>query len=404
MGSRYESDKNNGVAHFLEHMAFKGTEKRSQKDIELEVENKGAHLNAYTSREMTVYYAKCFSQDLPWAVELLSDILNNSKFEDQLIERERDVILREMQEIESNYQEVVFDYLHSTAYQGTPLGRTILGPVENIKSLGRGDLKKFIDNFYKAPKMVLTAAGGVDHKELHDLADKHFGSVSANYTSGMVERTPCRYTGSDLRDRDDALPLGHIACAVEGPGWRSPDTTALMIASMLNGSWDRTHGGTVNAASKLIQKWHGGNVVHSFQNFFTCYHDTSLWGIYLTMEGGPDMYDAFFKVTGEWSRMCYGLTEGEVTRAKNQLKTNMLLQLDGTTPVCEEIGRHMLVYGERRSIGDTLSDIDNLTSDDVREVCYKYLFNKDPVIAALGPVEALPDYTRVQERMTFPLL
>merc|ERR1712004_870813 len=125
-GSRYENAKNNGVAHFLEHMAFKGTSKRSQMDIELEVENMGAHLNAYTSREQTVYYAKCFSKDLNRAVEILSDIIQNSTLGEQEIERERGVILREMQEVETNLQEVVFDYLHATAYQGTALGRTIL--------------------------------------------------------------------------------------------------------------------------------------------------------------------------------------------------------------------------------------------------------------------------------------
>ena len=132
-GSRFESEETNGTAHFLEHMAFKGTSRRSQTDLELEVENMGAHLNAYTSREQTVYYAKAFSKDLPKAVDILSDILQNSTLGEAEIERERGVILREMQEVETNLQEVVFDHLHSTAYQGTPLGRTILGPSENIK-------------------------------------------------------------------------------------------------------------------------------------------------------------------------------------------------------------------------------------------------------------------------------
>lgn len=132
-GSRFENDRNNGVAHFLEHMAFKGTDKRSQTDLELEIENLGAQLNAYTSREQTVFYAKCLKQDVPKAIEILADIIQNSKLGEAEIERERGVILREMQEVETNLQEVVFDHLHSVAYQGTPLGRTILGPTENIK-------------------------------------------------------------------------------------------------------------------------------------------------------------------------------------------------------------------------------------------------------------------------------
>merc|ERR1712102_235119 len=179
-GSRYETAANNGVAHFLEHMVFKGTEKRSQTQLELEVENMGAHLNAYTSREQTVFYAKCLSNDLPQAVEILADILQNSKFGEQEIERERGVILREMQEVEMNLQEVVFDHLHAVAYQGTPLGRTILGPAKNIKSISRDDLTPYIDPHYKGPRMVLAGAGGVDHNTLCELAEKNFGKIGVD--------------------------------------------------------------------------------------------------------------------------------------------------------------------------------------------------------------------------------
>merc|ERR1712038_1169762 len=179
-GSRYETAANNGVAHFLEHMAFKGTSKRSQTDLELEVENLGAHLNAYTSREQTVFYAKCLSGDVGQAVEILSDILTNSTFGEQEIERERGVILREMQEVDMNLQEVVFDHLHAVAYQGTPLGRTILGPAKNIKSISRDDLVHYIQTPYKGPRMVLASAGGVSHDELCTMAEKHFAKVGTD--------------------------------------------------------------------------------------------------------------------------------------------------------------------------------------------------------------------------------
>merc|ERR1719506_3260218 len=147
-GSRYETDSNNGVAHFLEHMAFKGTSKRTQLQLETEVENMGGHLNAYTSREQTVYYAKVLKKDVPKAVELLSDILTNSTFSEAAVERERDVILREMEEVEGITEEVIFDMLHEAAYVGTPLSRTILGPVENIKSLMADDIQKYVKTHY----------------------------------------------------------------------------------------------------------------------------------------------------------------------------------------------------------------------------------------------------------------
>ena len=125
-GSRAETDATNGTAHFLEHMAFKGTHRRSQQALELEVENIGAHLNAYTSREQTVYYAKAFRQDVPQAVDIISDILQNSKLEESKIERERDVILREQVEVDKQYEEVVFDHLHAVAFQGMIFENTLL--------------------------------------------------------------------------------------------------------------------------------------------------------------------------------------------------------------------------------------------------------------------------------------
>merc|ERR1719357_1483642 len=219
-GSRYETAANNGVAHFLEHMAFKGTHNRSQLQLELEIENMGAHLNAYTSREQTVYYAKCFEKDLPKAVDILADITQNSLLGDQEIERERGVILREMQEIETNLQEVVFDHLHATAYQGTPLGRTILGPTQNIKSLSRRDLSDFIKTHYQGSRMVLAAAGGVQHEKLVKLANEHLGSLPNVYSEGQPPvPSRCRFTGSEIRVRDDDMPFAHIAIAVEGCGW-----------------------------------------------------------------------------------------------------------------------------------------------------------------------------------------
>lgn len=252
-GSRYEEAANNGVAHFLEHMAFKGTAKRSQTDLELEVENLGAHLNAYTSREQTVFYAKCLSKDVPKAVEILADIIQNSKLGESEIERERGVILREMQEVESNLQEVVFDHLHATAYQGTPLGQTILGPTKNIKSIGKQDLQNYVATHYKAPRIVLAAAGGVDHKTLVGLAQKELGKLDNTFDGQAPTLTPCRFTGSEVRVRDDSLPLAHVAIAVEGCGWTNQDNVPLMVANTLIGAWDRSQGGGVNNASTLAR-------------------------------------------------------------------------------------------------------------------------------------------------------
>jgi processing peptidase subunit beta len=397
-GSRYENANNNGVAHFLEHMVFKGTEKRSQTQLELEVENMGAHLNAYTSREQTVFYAKCLTSDLGNAVEILADILNNSKFGEQEIERERGVILREMQEVEMNLQEVVFDHLHAVAYQGTPLGRTILGPTQNIKSISRDDIVQYINTHYKGPRMVLAGAGGVNHEELCDLATKHFGKITDKYDAEVPLDMAMRYTGADVRARDDSMPLAHVAVAVEGCGWTNPDNIPLMVANTLIGSWDRSMGGGNNLASPVAQYASEHGFCHSFQAFNTCYKDTGLWGVYFVC-GKMQQLEMMKLIQHHWMHLCTGLSDFEVDRAKNALKTNMLLQLDGTTAICEDIGRQMLCYGRRLPLHELEARIDAVDAALVRDVCNKYIYDKCPVVAAVGPVENCPDYTEIRSRM-----
>uniref|UniRef100_A0A4W6E5A1 Mitochondrial-processing peptidase subunit beta n=1 Tax=Lates calcarifer TaxID=8187 RepID=A0A4W6E5A1_LATCA len=364
-GSRYENERNNGTAHFLEHMAFKGTRKRSQLDLELEIENMGAHLNAYTSREQTVYYAKAFSKDLPRAVEILADIIQNSTLGEAEIERERGVILREMQEVETNLQEVVFDYLHATAYQSTALGRTILGPTENIKTINRGDLVEYITTHYKGPRIVLAAAGGkISHDELIDLAKYHFGKLPGRYQGDAPALPPCLFTGSEIRVRN----------------------------------WDRSFGGGVNLSSKLAQMACQGNLCHSFQSFNTCYTDTGLWGLYMVCEPST-INDMMHFTQMEWMSLCTNVTESEVARAKNLLKTNMLLHLDGSTPICEDIGRQMLCYSRRIPLHELEARIDAIDAKTIKDVCTKYIYNKAPAIAAVGPIEQLPDYNQIRSGM-----
>lgn len=395
-GSRYENSKNNGVAHFLEHMAFKGTSKRSQTDLELLVENMGAHLNAYTSREQTVFYAKCLANDVPAAVEILADIIQNSSLAEPEIERERGVILREMQDVESNLQEVVFDHLHATAFQGTPLGQTILGPTKNIKKISKADLQNYIKTHYQPARIVLAGAGGVEHEKLVELANKNFSGLKNTVTD--VELSHCRYTGSEIRVRDDSMPLAHVAIAVEGAGWTDADNIPLMVANTLIGAWDRSQGGGMNNASFLARAASAGNLCHSFQSFNTCYKDTGLWGIYFVAEP-LQLDDMVHNIQSEWMKLCTSVTDSEVTRAKNLLKTNMLLQLDGTTPVCEDIGRQMLCYNRRIPVHELDARIEAVTVQNVRDVCYKYLYDRCPVVAAVGPTEGLTDYSRIRAGM-----
>lgn len=399
VGSRYETANNNGVAHFLEHMFFKGTQKRSRNQLELEVENMGAHLNAYTSRETTVFYAKCLSKDVEKAIEILSDIVQNSKLDEQEIERERDVILREMEEVETNLQEVIFDHLHATAFQGTPLGRTILGPTANIKSMRRKDLTNFIQMHYSPGRIVLAGAGGIDHQQMKDLGEKYFTHLGRT-DEPLLERDvslkePCRFTGGDVRIRDDLMPLCHVALAVETCGWKNADNIPLMIGNMAIGNWDRSMMGGKDLVSGLAVRFANQPAAHSFMSFNTNYSDTGLWGAYFIGEG-PRMMEITDYVVREWIALCTKITDQEVERAKNILKANLRLQLDGTTPICEDIGRQMLAYGRRVPLEEFEYRIDNVNAAKVREVCTKYIYDRCPALAAIGPAVAVPDYASLR--------
>ena len=192
----------------------------------------GAHLNAYTSREQTTYYAKVSGKDVPKAVDILADILQNSALEAGAIERERGVILREMQEIEKSEEEVLFDHLHATAFQFTSLGRPILGSAANVRSITRDDLAKYIGTHYTAPRMVVVGAGAVEHDALVKLAAAAFSNLptGGGTAAQLCAASPAIFTGSEVRMRDDDAKAAHVAIAVKGAAWHDADSVALMVA------------------------------------------------------------------------------------------------------------------------------------------------------------------------------
>lgn len=388
-GTVHETDSNNGVAHFLEHMAFKGTAKRTRKSLELEVENMGAALNAYTSREQTVYYAKCFKTNVPQCVDLLADILQNSELSQENIEHERSTILREAEEVENQTEEVVFDHLHAAAFQGTPLARNILGPPENIRNITRQDLQNHIKAHYTGPRMVLVGAGAVKHKDLVALAEQAFASLSSE--DNVPQPLPNSYTGSEVRFRNDDMPYAHIAVGVEGVSWTDPDYFTMQVIQTIMGSWDRNVGAGANSSSRLAEVIATDKLAHSYHSFHTSYADTGLVGNYAIAP--PDKLDDLLgEITDEWQRIANAVTPTEVERAKTRLKAALFLALDGNTPTAEEIGRQILSIGRRISPAEVVLRINDITAADVRRVASKHFTDVSPVLAAMGPIDDLPDY------------
>ena len=362
--------------------------------MELEVENMGGHLNAYTSREQTAYYAKVFKGDVPKAVDILSDILTNSVLDERAIERERGVILREQEEVEKQMEEVVFDHLHAVAFQGNPLGMTILGSEKNIRTISKRDIQQYIRTHYTAPRMVLAAAGGVDHDDLVKLAERAFAAIPTG--TGVWKVEPATYTGSEVRMRDDTATHAHMVISVQGTSWTSPDYFPLLVAQAIVGSWNRGLAGGHNLGSRLAQVVAKNDLAQSFMSFNTSYTDTGLFGIYMVSDHVHDLDDLAYEVQQEWVRICLNCTDAEVARAKSQLKASLLLSLDGTTQIAEDIGRQLLTYGRRYSWEEVHRMIDVVETTTVKRVASDYLYDRDPAIVALGPIGSFPDYNRIR--------
>merc|ERR1712086_1096545 len=301
VGSSFETDADNGSAHFLEHMAFKGTNKRTQYQLEKEIEQ---------------------------ATDILSDILQNSLLDKGAIERERAVILREMEEVMSMREEVVFDELHATAYQGTSLGRTILGPEENIASITQEDLRKYTDTHYTAPNMVFAGAGAIEHEQLVDLAGKSFDELPAGTVGGSAVSTDVvehKFTGSDARFSDETMKDVHFAMAFETVGWTHPDSVVFMVMQSLLGQWDANSPAGSTPSSSLCKELVQEGAATSIMAFNTTYNQTGLFGVY-GVAYHTTVENFLYIQMNELVSMCHKVSAYEIERAKNQLKTTVAMQ------------------------------------------------------------------------------
>ena len=369
--------------------------------------------------------------------------------EDAAIERERQVILREMAEVNKNQEELVLDHLHATAFQGCSLGRTILGSEENIRSLTRDDLQQYIKTNYTAPRMVLAGAGAVDHSQLVELADKHFGSLPSSSPAGGgvdVAMEPAVFTGSDYRYvhveslsrclvvvvvcathsppilffrhhlhqtnktntkttknkqtnnnnnysvKFNSEDVAHMAVAFPTASWTSEYAFPLMLMQIMLGSYDRAHGMGKNHASNLCQDVAENELAYSLNTFNTCYKDTGLFGIYAVV---PDnkVDDMSWTIMNNLIRLVHTPSDAEVERAKVSLKAAMLMNMDGHNNVAEEIGRSLLNYGRRMTPAELFARIDAVTTSDIRATAYKFFNDQDHCLAAVGGIHELPDYT-----------
>lgn len=271
-------------------------------------------------------------------------------------------------------------------------------------NLKRQDLEQYISRNYKSDRMVLVGAGSVNHDELVKLAEKKFGGLKMSnppISTLTKSEKPPRFWGSEVRVMNDDMDQAHIALAVEGVGWSDPDYYTMLTLQSIVGNWDRSLGSTGSMSSRLSHTVAKHNLANQFMSFNTSYTDTGLWGTYLVSENVTQLDDLVHFTLKEWSRLCTSVSAAEVERAKQQLKTSLLLNLDGSTAVAEDIGRQMLTLGKRMEPSEVAAAVDRVTVKDVHRVASEKIWDNEIAVVGVGPVNGLPDYNRVRSSMSF---
>jgi len=384
-GARDETSEINGVAHMLEHMAFKGTERRSARAIAEEIEAVGGHLNAFTSREQTAYYARVMAEDTGLALDILSDILLHSVFDAEEMERERGVIIQEIGQSEDTPDDIIFDHLQETAFPSSSLGRSILGTVERVSGMQRKDLQGFLDRFYHGPSLVLVAAGAVDHDRLMAEAERLFGGFARQ---PRPAHQTARYSGGEKREVRD-LEQAHVAIALPGIAFDDPDYYAMKVYATVLG------GGMSSRLFQEVREKRG--LAYSVYAYPASYRDGGLMTIYAGT-GGEKLPELMPVLADELGKLCGHVDDDELQRARAQLKVGLVMSLESSGARIEQLGSQMLLFGRPLNIDDVLASVDRVDAAAVRKVAERVMREAPPAVAALGPVKQLESYDRFAAR------
>ena len=385
VGTRHEPATINGAAHFLEHMAFKGTARRSARAIAEEIEAVGGHLNAYTSRESTAYYAKVLKEDVALALDILSDILQNSTYDPEELERERSVILQEIGQANDTPDDIIFDHFQECAYPDQAMGRPVLGRPEVIRELERDAVMAYLRDHYGARRMVLAAAGNLQHERLVDLADTLLSGLPAERS---VTTEPARYSGGDYREDRDLEQL-HLVVGFPGVVIGDPDYYAASVLATAFG------GGMSSRLFQEIRETRG--LVYAIHSFIHGYRDGGLFGIYAGT-GEDEAAELVPALCDEAIKLRDGLTTIELNRAKTQMKAGLLMSLESTSARCEQLAQHLLIYGTPFDPAEVVRRIEAVDEAAIARVVALWS-SAPPTLAALGPLSRLEGYDKLRARL-----
>lgn len=386
VGTRHEPEVLNGISHVLEHMAFKGTARRDAQRIAEEIEAVGGQLDAYTSRETTAYYAKVLSEDMPLALDILSDILRNSLFETEELAREKQVILREIAQANDTPDDIIFDRFQETAFPDQPIGRPVLGRAEIVAAISADDLRGYLRDNYSAERMVVAASGKVDHADFLARVRDAFGALPAG-TAG--DHPPGSYRGGEYREGRKLEQL-HLLLGFEGAGYRDPDYYTATVFSTLLG------GGMSSRLFQEVREKRG--LAYSVFTFNGAHSDSGIFGLYCGTSPAevrqltPLLTDEMIRLGDEL------VSEEELIRARAQLKAGLLMGREGTTARVEQLANQILVHGRPIETDELTRRIEEVDREALRGFARRLLASK-PSLAALGPLRKLEALERLAERL-----
>ena len=372
-GARHEPETLHGISHLLEHMAFKGTTSRTAQRIAEEIEEVGGEINAATSIETTAYYARVLKGDDGTALEILADILQDSLFEPIELDRERDVILQEIAASQDSPDDLVYDLVQDAAYPEQPIGRTILGTPKSVQSITSKDLRSYLDHHYAPNRLVVSAAGAVDHDSLCRQAEALFSGGSAA-TSREPTSGAAVYAGG-IRSSKKPFEQSHIVIGFEGPAYRAEDFFAVQVLSGLLG------GGMSSRLFQEVREKRG--LCYAIYSSAWGLSDTGLLAVHAAT-GPEQMQELVDVVSEELSRLAQdGPTEAEMGRAKAQLKAGLMMGLESSSARAEQMARHLMAHDRLIEKEELIAKVEEVSPTQVKELMQR-MIAKQPAAAVVG--------------------
>ena len=384
-GARSEEVQEHGMSHLLEHMAFKGTERRSAREIAEAVEAAGGEINAETSVDHTAFYVRLMKEDVALGLDVLGDILCNSLFQEDELEREQHVILQEIGAVLDTPEDFVFDMFQEAAYPGQAIGRSILGTPDSVAGFGAEDIRRFLATHYRGTQMVLAAVGNLDHDSIVAQAEKSLGALPAEDAPSL---DPGRYRGGAWREMKP-LQEAQLLIGFEGPSFADPDFHAAhLLSSILGGGM----------ASRLFQEARENRgLCYSTYSFYWPYVDTGLFGVEAATSQ-EDLGELVEVVLDEVVKMTDGVTDAELRRAKAQTRSGLLMALENPLARAGQMARHQLIHGRLLKLEEIVANIEAVGAADVARLARRML-SSPPTVAAIGPIDALPDEAAIAGRI-----